>query len=116
MTYWRNAAGRISQDSDALFSLHHPHFLAPDRKQGCQLAVIDRMVAAGQDQDRRCPVNHKAEALDNLPRFTADALCRQLRGGCGTVKFDDLDIELELLKRLLNIHEAHRLHGNIPFR
>ena len=116
MRDWGNSTGLIAKQSDTLLGCHHARFLASDPKKRAQLALINRLITAGQNQHGSCLVDHIAKTFDDLPQLTADIFRRLLRSGGGIVVCDYLDAELKSIKRRLHLLYSHHSHVIVRMR
>ena len=71
-----------------------------------EFAIVDFRIAGGHDQDASV-VNLERQCLGDALRLAMDSLRRQLHGGAGDIKLQDLSVFMPLLEMLPDLIDSH---------
>src|SRR5215813_13543258 len=102
MCYGRHGPGCITEILEALCRRRKFDLFTGHTQQCCQLAVVDALIAAGDDQNWLV-MHDEAQAFSNLSYRAADGIGCQLRRRCRMWEKPDGDAEIQGMQCRLHV-------------
>src|SRR5215510_8433742 len=115
MGYGRHGPGCITEILEALCRRRKFDLFAGHTQQRRQLAVVDALIAAGNDQNGLA-MHDEAQAFGNLSYRAADGICCQLRGRRRMREKPDGAAEIQGMQRRLHVLRGEGFHRYRPFK